>query len=175
LPTIDAIDRELLEPLAKRTAEIEREISGLEQAAVLGMTPANGGYVRKQEKERTTEDLLRERELRDRLHQMDPTTRRELYLRAVEDGTDPELVAAVDRAHKAFPLVDQATLSMTREWRIEQSPLAPRRRELQLLHEAYGLLLEGAQIQLDDMRKAIDPASVEAAQKRRSSLVTRDA
>lgn len=58
---------------------------------------------------------------------------------------------AVERAPKAFPVVDAPTLAEAREWKLERSDFALRRRELQALSQAYGQLHELVQLDLKDL------------------------
>lgn len=122
------IDAEL-EAEAKAIADITGEIEAMEAAAVLGMKPniENGrvvSYTRtRPEAKESARDLAMQREIRDRLLLRDQGDVEERYVRAVRSGDDPDLVAAIEGAPKAFPMVRPHIVAAARKHRIENSPL----------------------------------------------------
>ena len=156
----DDIDRAIgaLHTIELRVEDYESEIASAESAALGGLTRAPGGvgFIRSREEEqepRTVEQVARQREIRDRLH-LEPRLRvKEMYLEAAYTGDDPELVAAIEQAPRSFPLVDDATRQQVRDWRIDNSPFAPRIRMLRQLHETYSLLLASARQELEAIRR----------------------
>jgi hypothetical protein len=133
-----------------------REIASAESAALGGLIPASGGFgfvKSREEAPRTSEQIAREREIRDRLYSEPRLRVKEMYLEAAYTGEDPELVSAIERAPRSFPLVDSATQQQVRDWRISNSPFAPRIRVLRQLHETYSLLLASARQELEALRR----------------------
>jgi hypothetical protein len=65
------------------------------------------------------EGLMRLREIRDRLHAMNPADAMQAYLKAHENG-DQELIEAVEKAPRSFQLVPQDRIDEMRQRRLEQ-------------------------------------------------------
>jgi hypothetical protein len=139
------VDAEI-EKEAKEVSDMTGEIEAMEAAAVLGMKPTieNGrvvSYTRtRPETKESPSDLAMHREIRDRLLQLKQHDAEDRYLRAVRSGDDPDLVAAVEGAPKAFPVVRPHVATAARTFRIENSPLnetIQARRLEQSLREHY--------------------------------------
>jgi hypothetical protein len=114
--------------LAKLHAEHAKTMIKLretEDMASDGIVPdptSTGAYLHTRRVEPSVEGALLAREVRDLLRTVSPLERAQRYLAAVAVGDDPALVAAVEGAPKAFPLVEEATLAKAREIRINASP-----------------------------------------------------
>lgn len=119
--TLDALDRADAD-----TRKLRERADAAERTAGDGLTLAGraGTFVRTKPRERGAVELLEEREIRDRLFAMTPSERRQAYLGAVRSGDDPALVAAVERAPKIKPVLDEATIAEARNLRVQQSPWA---------------------------------------------------
>jgi hypothetical protein len=140
----------------KRVARILEDLKSAEAMAAAGIEKdPRGGYTKSKAPERTTELLMLEREIRDRLQGMKPHDVRQLYLRAV-DGSDPALVSAVENAPRAFQLVDENTLALARETKIKASPWAPAIEKMRLSHAAEGWLVQMAFRELGIRRPAVE-------------------
>jgi hypothetical protein len=135
----DAGLREIARPIAKETAallapfksrieERRRDLDNLRQRVRDVKRPA---------KERTTEGLLVEREIRDRLHAMishpniakDETEKgnrmrvERMYLEALQSGDQP-FIDAIESAPAAFPLISDTTRRQADDMKLKMSGLA---------------------------------------------------
>jgi len=85
---------------------------------------------------------MRQREIRDRLYQMDEASRLNLYLKANESDSDPELIQAVENAPEAFPVVpaervqEQKAIRIARKFPKQTAQLKDYRLYAQLLQQA---------------------------------------
>ncbi len=94
-----------------------------EERIAAGLQPVEGGgFVAVKREAPTPAQIAQRREIRDLARGLDRHELRERYLRAVSDGSDPELVAAFEEAPAAFPLIDAQTRERARALRIKASP-----------------------------------------------------
>lgn len=143
-------------PVREKLADFEAAILAHEDAGNGGMVPSGSyGFVKAQPTDkRSPEELALEREIRDRLYDMKRSAVMTLYLNAVEADNDPDLVRAIERAPKAFPLVTEEARTQAKDLRIARSPFAARLKELRNLENLYRTFLEAAQRSLQDLQAA---------------------
>jgi hypothetical protein len=140
----------------RKLADIEASITAHEDAASGGLVPHGSyGFVKPTPGQASPEELAREREIRDRLYDLRRIDVAERYMKAARDNDDPELVRAVERAPKSFPLVSADVIEQVREMRIAASSFAPRLKELHNLRSLYSTFLEAARLTLLDLEKQV--------------------
>jgi len=115
-----------LDRIDAETAKLEDERgAGYERVASGRLQPDGAyGYIEKMPPAPTVEQLMLHREIRDRLSNLKSADVADLYLKAVREGNDAELIAAIEGAPKAFALVTPFTREMARKMRVEMSPFA---------------------------------------------------
>lgn len=102
--------------------------------------------------ERTTETLLAEREIRDRLTGRDPLEVNALYVAAIASG-DWTTVNAIENAPRSFPLLPEAMLEQGRALRLATSPLADQLAGEEAAYRRYAGVLASARTQLANLAK----------------------
>jgi hypothetical protein len=120
-----------VEKMEAQRRQVEEQIAQMRKDALaVDFVKDGSGWVRKAKASPTAEQLVEEREVRDLIRQqldagkMQPFELSQRYLDAVRDGSDPAFVGALERAPRAFPLLDARTRAQADEIRIAQSPLA---------------------------------------------------
>jgi hypothetical protein len=106
--------------------------------------------------ERTTEAVLRERELRDRVSGLkDPLMAVPMYLDAIDSG-DWETVRAIEAAPRAFQLVDAATRAEGAKRKAAKSSLAATLAAQEAEHGAYKIVVAAAKNDLRALAERYD-------------------
>lgn len=120
----------------RRLGSVDRDLAHLTTRALRGVVRDGTGWKDRVDLEMTPERVSLHREIRDRLMTLREHEREELYLAAFLSGDDEDLVAAVDRAPKAFPIVNTTTETIRRR-KLDASPLAPAIAAQQALRATY--------------------------------------
>lgn len=125
-------------PVDAGLARITDELEALEARALKGLVRTGTvGWKEAEPEPITVESMIRDREIRDQLRTMKASEVGLLYLDAIRKGEDPELIRAIERAPKAFPVITASIATQARQLRLEMSPLAPRLQLLGELRMAY--------------------------------------
>jgi len=105
-------------------------------------------------KERTTADLLMEREIRDRLHAegADSVTLAPRYYKALSNG-DTAFARAVENAPAAFPLLTDAMREHGEEETLKRSPLAPQLAAEEAEHAIFRQITGTVRVHLRELEK----------------------
>lgn len=102
--------------------------------------------------ERTTETLLAEREIRDRLVGRDALEVNALYVTAITNG-DWTTVNAVERAPASFPLLPAEMVEQGKALRLAKSPLAGQLAAEEAAYCRYASVLASSRTQLANLAK----------------------
>lgn len=138
-------------PARETLADIEAGIKAAEDAADGGLVrQGEVGYVKRPPltAEEASQQHIVYREIRDLARKLKGTEVIQKYLAAVEDGSDPDFVKAIETAPRAFPLVPDSVRQNARELRMEKSPWAARYKELLNEKHLYDTFLAAADLSL---------------------------
>ena len=114
--------------------------------------------------ERTTEALMIEREIRDRLHGLDRGEVELRYLNAAGKG-DTVFTSAVEGAPEAFRLIDDRTRQHGEEERLKRSPLAERLAAEEAEHAVFSQVVNSTKTVLRELESFSSSARRRAARR----------
>jgi hypothetical protein len=163
-----------IEQIEARAVKVDEKLTELRQRALTGMEPhpeISGGWIHKKPLEMTPERIANHREQRDILRSQlasDAISQPQLdllYLRAKADGSDPDLVAAIEGAPKAFPLISEEVRRRAEDAVINASPFKVEVDRLRFAREQHRLITTSAKERLRDL--GWQPESSEDAMRRR--------
>jgi hypothetical protein len=97
--------------------------------------------------ERTVENLMLEREIRDRTVGMDEAVLRAKYFEAIQ-GKDRAFVSAVENAPAAFPLIDAETRARGEDMKLQGSPYAAQLAREEREHADYVSVVAAAKAEI---------------------------
>ena len=113
-----------VEELEGDLAKLDDEIEAIRERAAAGFDTMS---TNPNARPRDTVTLLEEQEVRAHLRGMDSLTIYPLYLQAAQDGNDPVLIAAIERAPRSFPIfnppLSEEMVNAIERAKIARSPL----------------------------------------------------
>lgn len=134
---------------AEKTATArEKTLAGLVKTRGAGGVELPGWVSPTVSKDITALDEARHAEIRSLVRSMPALERDRLYEGAVEADNDPELVLAIERAPRAFPLVSPGTLQRAQERKIDRSPEGARVRSLEAVLGALRVFVDATRAEL---------------------------